>query len=88
MFSCDSRVLDILQTLHTAGFQAYLVGGCVRDALLGTVPHDYDCATSALPDEILSVCSPRKAASTRSFFVIAAIAIILRPCPQNAAHAL
>ena len=57
MFSCDSRVLDILQTLHTAGFQAYLVGGCVRDALLGTVPHDYDCATSALPDEILSVCS-------------------------------
>lgn len=42
------RAMDIL---HRAGYEAYAVGGCVRDALLGQTPKDYDITTSALPEE-------------------------------------
>ena len=56
MSNWDSRALEVLRTLEAAGFQAVLVGGCVRDALLGKAPHDYDGATSAQPEEILSAC--------------------------------
>ncbi len=45
-------VLDALRTLDNAGFQAYLVGGCVRDMMLGQHPKDYDIATDALPTEV------------------------------------
>ena len=40
-----------LDLLEQAGFQAYAVGGCVRDSLLGKTPHDYDLCTNALPAE-------------------------------------
>lgn len=46
----------ILQALNIAGYEAYLVGGAVRDLLLGLVPGDYDITTSALPEEVLAVC--------------------------------
>ncbi|HEY7679444.1 MAG TPA: CCA tRNA nucleotidyltransferase, partial [Terriglobia bacterium] len=39
----------ICRTLHDAGHQAYLVGGCVRDLLLRRAPKDYDVATDAHP---------------------------------------
>ena len=42
-------VAKTLLTLETAGYEARLVGGCVRDALLGLVPQDYDICTNALP---------------------------------------
>ncbi len=42
----------VLKTLQKAGFEAYIVGGCVRDALMGIPPHDYDITTSATPDEV------------------------------------
>lgn len=45
----------ILNQLETAGFQARLVGGCVRDRQLGVEPKDYDIASSADPDQILRV---------------------------------
>ncbi len=41
-----------MDTLNTAGFRSYAVGGCVRDSLLGITPHDYDLCTDALPEEI------------------------------------
>src|ERR1043166_862501 len=41
--------------LQDAGFQAFLVGGCVRDILLGREPADYDVATSATPDQVLKL---------------------------------
>ncbi|MDD3164278.1 MAG: hypothetical protein PHS97_00270 [Oscillospiraceae bacterium] len=41
----------VLRTLEAAGYAAYLVGGCVRDLLLGRPVHDWDMTTSALPDE-------------------------------------
>ena len=46
------EVLDIHAKLLTAGFEAYLVGGCVRDLLLGREPKDWDITTNAKPEEI------------------------------------
>lgn len=46
--------IEIIDLLHTNGHQAYLVGGCVRDRLLGNLPKDYDVATDARPEQILS----------------------------------
>ena len=45
---------QICLTLRRAGHQAFLVGGCVRDILLGREPVDYDVATDATPAQILS----------------------------------
>ena len=47
--------LEILKTLRSAGYEAYLAGGCVRDLLLGRTPQDYDVATSATPDIVLNM---------------------------------
>lgn len=49
------NVLHCLQSLENAGYSAYVVGGCVRDALLGLTPHDYDMCTSATPEQIVKV---------------------------------
>ena len=46
------EVVSISETLEKAGFQAYLVGGCTRDLLLGTQPKDWDLTTDATPEEI------------------------------------
>jgi poly(A) polymerase len=43
---------DIIQRLRHAGFAAYLVGGCVRDIVMGLEPKDYDVATSARPEHV------------------------------------
>ena len=42
----------ILDALHGAGFEAYIVGGCVRDAILGRDPQDWDITTNAHPEEV------------------------------------
>lgn len=46
------EVLNVLRGLISAGYEAYLVGGCVRDLLLGREPKDWDIATNAKPEEI------------------------------------
>lgn len=46
-------VYFIIQELEKHGHEAYMVGGCVRDSVLGRKPHDYDICTSATPEEIL-----------------------------------
>src|SRR3974390_3460928 len=46
---------SIVRTLRERGFQAYLVGGCVRDLLLGRQPKDYDVSTDAPPAQVLEV---------------------------------
>lgn len=48
----DPDALDVVHRLSQAGFQALLVGGCVRDLLLGARPKDFDVATSATPEEV------------------------------------
>lgn len=50
-FEIPDGARRILQTLNSVGFEAYLVGGCVRDLLRGVEPHDWDICTSALPEE-------------------------------------
>ena len=57
MLNWDARALAVLERLNRAGHRAVLVGGCVRDSLLSIPLHDYDAATSALPEEILAACS-------------------------------
>jgi poly(A) polymerase len=47
--------ISIIQNLRQRGFQAYLVGGCVRDLLLKREPADYDIATSATPAEVMEI---------------------------------
>ncbi len=53
----DQRLLDrdaikVVQTISKAGFEVYLVGGCVRDLLLGLKPKDFDIATNAKPEQV------------------------------------
>ena len=50
-----SEVEDILYTLNKAGYEAYIVGGCVRDALMGKTPNDWDITTSATPEIVKEV---------------------------------
>ena len=45
------KVKNIIKTIQAAGFEAYAVGGCVRDSLLGRIPNDWDITTSAKPEE-------------------------------------
>ncbi len=48
----SSNALRVLYRLKEAGYQAFLVGGCVRDVMLGRHPKDFDVATNALPDQV------------------------------------
>ena len=48
----DERALNVVRTLQDAGYEAYVVGGAVRDLLLGLRPKDFDVATDATPEEV------------------------------------
>lgn len=48
----DANALDVIERLNEGGFTGLLVGGCVRDLLLGHVPKDFDVATDARPEEV------------------------------------
>src|ERR1700712_2093649 len=48
----DERALNVVQTLKQAGFEAYIVGGAVRDLLVGLRPKDFDVATNATPEQV------------------------------------
>jgi poly(A) polymerase len=48
----DPRAIDVVHTLKRAGFEAYIVGGAVRDLLLGLRPKDFDVATNATPEQV------------------------------------
>ena len=54
-YQVPSSALSLLSRLWDAGFEAYLVGGCVRDLLRGKEPADYDMTTSATPEEMKTV---------------------------------
>lgn len=53
--SAREAALLVIRRLHDAGFEAFLVGGCVRDMLLGVTPEDYDVATSARAEQVLTL---------------------------------
>ena len=48
----DERALSVVRTLKAAGFEAYIVGGAVRDLMVGLVPKDFDVATNATPEQV------------------------------------
>ena len=54
----------IIHTLQNNGHSAYIVGGCVRDSVMGRVPHDWDICTSATPDEMLEIFSDYRVIET------------------------
>ncbi len=61
--------IDIIRQLRSLGHEAYLVGGCVRDMVMGIEPADYDIATSAKPEEIVKIF-PRTESIGAQFGVI------------------
>ncbi len=76
----DPSALSIIRTLRDHGHQAYLVGGCVRDLLLGREPADYDVATSATPDEVMRIF-PETYAVGAQFGVVLIPVSPVTPCP-------
>ena len=64
-----NAAVEIIRTLRERGYDAYLVGGCVRDILLGREPADYDIATNATPDEVMRIF-PRTWAVGAQFGVV------------------
>src|SRR6185295_6232306 len=61
--------VEIVNTLRRHQYEAYFVGGCVRDMVMGLEPADYDIATSARPDEIIRIF-PRTEAVGMQFGVM------------------
>lgn len=55
-----SDAIRVIETLNNSGYEAYLVGGCVRDMLMGVEPHDWDICTNATPDETKRVMKEHK----------------------------
>lgn len=55
MIQLPGKVKTIIQTLQKAGYEAYAVGGCIRDSLLGRTPDDWDITTSAKPFEMKEI---------------------------------
>ena len=60
----DPGAALLLDALHGAGHAAYAVGGCVRDSLLGQVPHDWDLCTSARPEQVMALFGEEKCIPT------------------------
>jgi len=52
MINLPKNVQEIIKTLESAGFEAFIVGGCVRDSIRGVTPKDWDITTSAKPEEV------------------------------------
>ena len=59
MANIPKSVQEVLGTLTAAGHEAWCVGGCVRDTLLGRTPEDWDVTTSALPEETMALFGQR-----------------------------
>src|SRR3972149_12253659 len=54
-FEIPKEILSISQKIKEAGFEAYAVGGCVRDLILGKKPKDWDITTNAKPEQIQKI---------------------------------
>lgn len=68
--------ISIVRTLREAGFQAYLVGGCVRDIVLGREPADYDVTTDATPEQVMGIFP-------ETYAVGAQFGVVLVPVPKQ-----
>jgi len=70
------HAISIVRKLRDSGYQAYLVGGCVRDLVLGREPADYDVTTDATPDEVIRIFP-------ETYAVGAQFGVVLVPLPKN-----
>ena len=70
------HAISIVRTLRGAGHQAYLVGGCVRDLVLGLEPADYDVSTDATPEEVMRIFP-------ETYAVGAQFGVVLVPLPYE-----
>lgn len=57
IWSFSKASVTVLERLEDSGYKAYLVGGCLRDMMMGREPHDFDIATSAEPETVMSIFS-------------------------------
>ena len=71
--------ISIARSLQEAGYQAYFVGGCVRDMILGLEPADYDVATDATPDQVMRIFP-------ETYAVGAKFGVVLVPAPSHTAN--
>src|SRR5437868_11725555 len=71
--------ISIVRSLQEAGYQAYFVGGCVRDVILGREPADYDVATDATPDQVMQIFP-------ETYAVGAKFGVVLVPAPFHNAN--
>ena len=55
-----NSVLELIRKLEDAGYETWVVGGCVRDHLMGNTPHDYDCCTAATPEQMQALFADRQ----------------------------
>jgi poly(A) polymerase len=75
MSAAQQHATNIVRTLGERGYQAYLVGGCVRDLLLGREPADYDVATDGTPQQVMEIFP-------QTFAVGAQFGVVLVPLPK------
>ena len=80
MRSSKQQAVDIVRSLRALGHQAYLVGGCVRDLLLGREPADYDVSTDATPAQVMKIFP-------RTYAVGAQFGVVLVPVSQSVGDA-
>jgi len=78
-FSTAGFSTTIVQNLRQRGHQAFLVGGCVRDLLLGREPKDYDVATNATPEQVMTIFP-------ETYAVGAQFGVVLVPMPEPLAE--
>src|ERR1700722_1067615 len=78
-FSTAGFSTTIVQNLRQRGYQAFLVGGCVRDLLLGREPKDYDVATNATPEQVMTIFP-------ETYAVGAQFGVVLVPMPKPLAE--
>jgi poly(A) polymerase len=71
-----AHAISVIRTLRDAGYPAYLVGGCVRDVILGREPADYDVTTRATPEEVIRLFP-------ETYAVGAQFGVVLVPSPDQ-----
>ena len=78
--------ISVIRTLREHGHQAYLVGGCVRDLLLGREPADYDVSTDATPREVMRIFPETYAVGAQFGVVLVPISGTAKELAQEATH--
>src|SRR5512140_1452119 len=83
--STRSAAVEIIRTLRERGHQGFLVGGCVRDLLLGREPADYDVSTDATPDQVMRIFPQTYEVGAQFGVVLVPIKSILRHAKDQGA---